>query len=780
MTTVEPTSTGEGNESLDSTRTRKHPDAACESCGLYDGRYAPGYGPDTASLVVVGEAPGYREAREGRPFIGPSGQLLDSVLSNYGVKREDVYVDNVCACRPADNRTPTPHEVTCCWPRARSEIRRRNPDTILALGNTAAQAILDTRAGITQVRVGPPRESEQFPGARVVPTFHPAACLRAADFFPHLVTDVGKALRPVHVGWEEPTVTVVDNAADGITALNELGNKYDEMSIDIEVGIDKELRFEHPDQFRMLCIGMGYKPGFSVVFGENCVNAEDFKWLLSQLLTDKKWIMQNGKFDTAGLLGHCGVEANLWFDTMLASYVLDERPGTHGLDYLGIEVLGTPDWKREITKYIDPKKDSYALIPRDVLYKYNGYDSAVTQLLKGHYVQTLEPIQRSLHDFLVEASIPWMYTEMEGIGVDIDYSSELVEKYLAVLEPLEKQLQPWVENPRSPQQVKAALAEMGFRVGSTDEDHLKTIQAKVSPESDTAEFIRLMLQHRREQKLYSTYVKGLRKRLRGDRVYSSFLLHGTTTGRLASRNPNLFNIVRDTAIKRQYIAGPGNAFVQGDYRTAELRWMTVEGSDTFLADIFREGRDIHDEFSLVFYGPGFTKDQRVRTKAFVYGLSYGRDPFSIAMEHGITVAQAKKYADQMFQMMPGVAAWRQSIIEQVLHGEDDLETQTGRRRRFWLITEENKKDVINQALAFKPQANVSDMCCAAFIKLRRDYGLATRVSVYDSILVECPADVANDVADLMRRVMEETAYEYFGDSVPFPVDITIGKSWGDV
>jgi DNA polymerase-1 len=289
-----------------------------------------------------------------------------------------------------------------------------------------------------------------------------------------------------------------------------------------------------------------------------------------------------------------------------------------------------------------------------------------------------------------------------------------------------------------------------------------------------------MLRHRREQKLYGTYVKGIRKRTYRGRVHSTFLLHGTTTGRLASRNPNLQNIPRESSIRQQFVPAPGNVFVQGDYRTIELRVMASESSDTFLRDIFREDRDIHDEFSFVFFGPNFTKEQRVRTKAFVYGLSYGREPFSIAQEFGVPLREAQDYSHQMFAMMPGVSTWRDQIMEQVLLSQEDLVTTFGRHRRFWLITQENKKDVINQALAFKPQSTASDVNLSSFIRLRRDYGMATRIPVHDSILVECPSRDAPDVARTMVRVMEETAAELLGDFVPFPVDIKYGMNWGEV
>jgi DNA polymerase-1 len=658
-------------------------------------------------------------------------------------------------------------------------VARRNPSTLICLGNTAAQTVLDSKLGITQLRVGPPKQSTDFPSAQVIPTIHPAACLYAADFFPSLVTDIGKiTASSTATGWTSPTVTIIDDGIQGYKALQELHN-YDEMSIDIEVGIDKETHFGHPEQYQMLCIGIGYKTGYVVVFGENCCADRTFQQYLRTLLETKKWVMQNGKFDMAGLHGYAGVVPKLWFDTMLASYVLDERPGTHGLDYLGMEILGTPNWKQEIGRYIR-KGESYAMVPRDILYKYNGYDCAVTFHLKDYFIDLMTDEQRKLHDFLVEASEPLMWTEMEGVAIDLEYSDELVDKYLGVLEPLEQELKPWVENPRSPQQVKAALHDMGFRVGSTDAESLENVAKKVKPESDTNKFIQLMLTHRREQKLYGTYVKGTRKRLYRGRVHPTFLLHGTTTGRLACRNPNLQNVPRESSIRRQYVPEPGNVFVQADYATIELRVLAVESGDQFLSGIFRDGRDLHDEFSLKFYGPGFTKDQRVRTKAFVFGTAYGREPYSIALEYGIPMAEATKVQAELLELMPDYRQWREDLLHQVFHTQEDIVTRFGRHRRFWLITEANKKDVQNQALAFKPQSTASDVNLSAFTRLRRDHGLHTRIPVHDSILVECPIGDAGDVSRLMVAVMEDTAKEHLGDNIPFPVEVKFGESWGDV
>lgn len=221
-------------------------------------------------------------------------------------------------------------------------------------------------------------------------------------------------------------------------------------------------------------------------------------------------------------------------------------------------------------------------------------------------------------------------------------------------------------------------------------------------------------------------------------------------------------------------------FVQADYATIELRVICVEAQDPFLAEIFRAGRDIHDEFSLQFYGPDFTKDQRVRTKAFVYGLAYGREPFSVAQEFKIPVREAEAQQKAFFDLMPGVVQWRAQIEHAILNEGEDLVTHFGRRRRFWLITDTNRKDVIKEGLAFIPQSTANDICLHAGVRLRREYDLPIRIPVHDSLLAEVEESEAQDVGRVMKEVMEKTALDIYSTFVPFPVDVEIGTSWGDL
>ncbi len=781
MTISEPTSSGP--DTIPTESIRKHPLAKCENCTLKGSEnvFVPSVIVPDSTIVIVGEAPGTQEAKKGIPFSGPSGNLLNVVLDHSRIERDQLSLTNTCLCRPPDNRTPSKVEVAACWPRLKAELEGINPRKIVTLGNTATQAILGTREGITSVRVGPPKRSPYFPEADVIPTFHPAACLRSSDYFPDLVTDIGKVNPVVEVRFEPPVYKVFDDSHSAVQALEELHRRSDvrDLVVDIECGFEKDTEFDHPDHYQMLCVGLGYAPGKVAVIGEEALKSPRVEKAMGKLLTsDKNIVAHNGKFDLAGLSRYGrGV---LGDDTMLASYLCDERRGTNGLKYLAVELLGAPQYDDEIREYV-PKGKSFSSIPRDILYRYNAYDISCTWLLMERY--RLEMAGTSLlrpYQLLLDASNALIDSEMEGIKLDEEYLNHLMSHYDEGLKGLELEMKEWVANPRSPKQVKEALDAQGYSVASTNEDTLTELLGRIKPDSDTARFIRKLLQHRTEAKLFGTYVKGIHNRNHRGRIHPTFLLHGTTTGRLACRNPNLQNVPRGNDIRRMYIPEEGNLFVQADYSTIELRVLATLARDEYLRGIFKEGRDIHNEFSLILFGEGFNKEQRVRTKAFVYGLAYGREAPSIAMEFGIPIREAQRSMNTFLDAIPDVVEYKKSIKKQALQDQEDLISPFGRHRRYWLVTKDNMHNIEKEAYAFMPQSTASDICLSALVRLKRDHGLSVRLPVHDSILVECAASDAQDVARLMEKVMMETAAEEFSDYVPFPVDVHIGKNWGEV
>ncbi len=148
----------------------------CRRCKLCDGRtrIVFGDGSARARLMFVGEGPGSDEDRQGLPFVGRAGQLLNQIIKAMGFAREEVYIANIVKCRPPDNRVPQPDEVAACTPFLYRQIEIINPRVIVTLGSAAAQALLETTTGITKIR-GTFRE---YRGIRVMPTFHPAYLLR--------------------------------------------------------------------------------------------------------------------------------------------------------------------------------------------------------------------------------------------------------------------------------------------------------------------------------------------------------------------------------------------------------------------------------------------------------------------------------------------------------------------------------------------------------------------------------------------------------------------------
>lgn len=766
---------------------RHHYKAKCEECPLYEeNTFVPSTGNESAGVVLVGEAPGAQEVRTGEPFTGPSGKLLNILLAGVDIERSDVYITNTCLCRPRDNSNPPAAAVKACAERLEHEIRMVNPHTIVTLGNFASKAILQTNEGITRTRVGPPKETTRFPGSVVIPTYHPAASLYNQSVFPDIVTDFGK-IRPqggTVDNWTPPYVEIHDDPDGAATRLRELCDSEQRyFAIDIEVGIEKDVDFDHPDRYRMLCIGVSGAPGEAIVFGENACASDNFKSALGLFLSTKELIAQNGKFDIQGLWPYG--RGTLYFDTMLAHYCLDERRGTHSLDQLAIENLGAPDWKDEIKRYLGPEKN-YADIPRDALYKYNAYDVANTYDLYEVFAERLEEEGlRPVHDFLVRASNTLMHMERNGVSVDEAYLDTLEREYEELLAEGERYLRQWVDNPRSPKQVKEALEVLGVRrVKSTDRETLEGLQerAALKGQDRLFKFTSAMLEYRRDQKLYGTYIKGIRTRVHEGRVYPTFLLHGTVSGRLSARNPNIQNIPRGSIARRLFVpSSPDNVIVQADYGQAELRVVCAMARDAYLRDVFSNpDRDIHGEVATRFYGPDWTKEQRVRAKAVVFGLTYGREAYSLAAEHNMSVQEAQTYINQFFELIPDTVSWIANVEQDVLDGKD-LVTPFGRRRRFWLITETNKHSVLKEARSFLPQSTASDLTLESAIRLHEagftDY---LRFPVHDAIVMDVPKSEIANITEEMRRIMENVGREVFDDYIPFPVDVEYGKSWGDI
>ena len=152
----------------------------CTRCSLCSSRknIVFGKGNPRAPLVFVGEAPGGDEDAAGEPFVGEAGQLLTRIIQSIKLRREDVYICNVIKCRPPKNRDPKPEEIKACFPFLKKQLEVIRPRFICALGNFAAQTLLETNERISKLR----GKIFEFQHIKVVPTFHPASLLRNPEW----------------------------------------------------------------------------------------------------------------------------------------------------------------------------------------------------------------------------------------------------------------------------------------------------------------------------------------------------------------------------------------------------------------------------------------------------------------------------------------------------------------------------------------------------------------------------------------------------------------------
>ena len=149
--------------------------STCTRCRLSQGRtqVVYGVGDPNADLMFIGEAPGFHEDKQGEPFVGAAGQLLNQLLTEIGIAASDVYINNVMNCRPPGNRDPLPDELEACKPWLDERVALIDPAVVVTLGNWATRYILGKQVSISRVR------GQRFPwsGRTVIPTFHPAAVL---------------------------------------------------------------------------------------------------------------------------------------------------------------------------------------------------------------------------------------------------------------------------------------------------------------------------------------------------------------------------------------------------------------------------------------------------------------------------------------------------------------------------------------------------------------------------------------------------------------------------
>jgi DNA polymerase len=181
----------------------------CTKCALSATRTkaVPGEGSPTAAIMFIGEGPGYHEDQQGRPFVGPAGQLLDKLLASIGLKRADVYITNMVKCRPPNNRDPFPGEIQACSGYLDAQVRLIKPKVIVTLGRHSFGRFFpgDT---ISKAR----GKARQWNGLTIFPIYHPAAALHNPGLMPDLQADFQKLAAMLQGPSPEPAKETADQS----------------------------------------------------------------------------------------------------------------------------------------------------------------------------------------------------------------------------------------------------------------------------------------------------------------------------------------------------------------------------------------------------------------------------------------------------------------------------------------------------------------------------------------------------------------------------------------
>lgn len=646
---------------------------------------------------------------------------------------------------------------------------------------------------------------------------------------PAAITELTAALNQLLTpkAWTDPEIKIVDRLS--ISEENALGSA---LVVDIETGGD--IKTMTPEQTWLLSVAIYDGGGTAYVYTQEALTKERTRAQILRLLRTKKLIAHNMKFDFRTLSAHFGEKIYGHCDTMLMHHAINPGAKEHGLKALAQKYLGAPDWDAGTKDYVRgtysekptwfyPQKlwDTFVTklgkipvgfeaIPKEVLYPYNGWDVIWTWRLFEYLKPALENDPRLAELAKMEYRFGNFLQDVEnnGLTVDQEYIAWLADKinalYDAELAELRALTGSETFNPNSPKQVKDWMASMGYPMKSTKEELLLDAIAddKDMPEP-VRQFISHLLEARGFNKLKGTYVEGIRKRLHGNTVYSTFKVSGTNTGRLSSADPNVQNIPRDPqkkdgkyddrefSLRRIFVASAEDRIlVECDYSQAELRVMACLSKDKYLISLFQPGMpDFFDSLMPIAYpemdfesmDPGRKKNLRAKLKGVIYGLSYGRKAKAIGKSLEMSERGAQSIITNYFRNAPEFYDWRLWVEAVALDEEETLVTPFGRYYQAEVVSGRNRQNVINSGLAFLPQSTASDLCVNAAIEVHKwigpEFDGKIIALIHDAILTDVPKKHAEAVGKRIQQEMEASGRRIFGDVVPFATEFTMGPTW---
>ena len=529
------------------------------------------------------------------------------------------------------------------------------------------------------------------------------------------------------------------------------------------------------------------------------LSQEEFVKIFRPVFENKKIkkVCQNGKFDIS-VMRSIGIEVNnFYFDTMLASYVIDPDQ-KHGMDDLSEKYLKYKPIP--ISNLIGEKKDPTHIfdVNVDALSEYAAEDADITFRLYEILSKELKKEKLEKLAYEVEFPLASVLEDIEYTGINVDRNAlkELSKDFDKELKDNTKKIYKLAGeefNINSPKQLQVILFnKLGLQSGKKTKTGYSTDARSLEMLRGEHKIIESILDFRQITKLKSTYADALQTMInpKTGRIHTSLNQIAASTGRLSSNDPNLQNIPirteRGKEIRKAFIPRDKNhVILSADYSQIELRIMASICNDEGLKKAFKHGEDIHrSTAALVFMvdPKDVTDDMRRKAKEVNFGILYGIGPFGLASRLGITQKHGKEIIDTYFNTFKRVKNFMDDSVKSAKQ-KGYAETLMGRRRFLRNINSKNR--VVRQfeervAINMPIQGTAADMIKLAMIKIHKELSKRkTRtkmiLQVHDELLFDAHKDEVKELTPLIKEMMENA----LPMNVPIVVETGIGNNWLD-
>ena len=595
-----------------------------------------------------------------------------------------------------------------------------------------------------------------------------------------------------------------------ITDVNQIDKWIEEAEEMGEVAVDTETNSLDPHQADLVGVSLCSKIGKACYIpighkSSKCINKDIVIKKLKPLLEDPsvKKIGQNIKFDFIVLYKH-GITISSMEDTMLMSYVLDAGKNRHNMDTLSEihlghktisfkEIVGTG--KKEINfsdVELDKAKD-YAAEDADITFRL--YKKFIKNLKLEKLINIYEIFEKPLIQILA-------FMEMEGIEVDSKFLKSLSLKFDKKIKSLENEIFKISKkefNIASPKQLGEIIYN-DLKIAVLKKTKKGSFATSASVLEDLAfkghKFPKLILDWRQVSKLKNTYSDALPEHInpKTKRVHTSFLLAATTTGRLASSDPNLQNIPIKSEdgkdIRKAFKAKKDHLLISADYNQIEMRILADLADVKELKKAFKNNEDVHSLTASQIFNIDIKKvnqDHRRKAKAINFGIIYGISQYGLAKQINVSNYEAEEFLDSYFAKFPEIKVYMDNTIK-FCRKSGYVNNIFGRRSHFNGINDKNynvrnfqERAAINAPI----QGSASEIMRLAMIGLEKKLNDQKKINskillqIHDELIFEVSKNDENAMVKLIKEeMMGVTKSDYHSFSTPLTVDVNVGDNWG--